>query len=76
MDIEQEIVVLKRQVLALRNRSRDLSEFVNCYESPIWKKVWWWFGGFYIRKVGRWYDYDSFAYKAWSRLAKLIHLPL
>jgi len=55
MNVEQEIDVLKRQVLALRRQMKGCTEFVDVVSSPLWKRVVWWFFGFYFRKVGRWY---------------------
>lgn len=66
--------VLERQVRYLRMLSRDFSQYVDCVTSPLWKRVWWWFGGFYFRKVGRWYGYDTVAYKIWRFFAVLIDL--
>jgi len=54
MNVEQEIDVLKRQVLALRRQMKGCTEFVDVVSSPLWKRVIWWFCGFYFRKVGRW----------------------
>lgn len=54
-DIEQEVRVLKHQVRAMRRRSIEASEYIDTVTSPLWKRVIWWFEGFYFRKVGRWY---------------------
>lgn len=55
MTVEQRLDVLERQVLALRRSMKDATEFVDVVSSPLWKRIVWWFCGFYFRKVGRWY---------------------
>lgn len=55
MSLEQDVEVLKRQVKSLRERQKHLDEFMDCLTSPMWKRIVWWFCGFYLRKVGRWY---------------------
>lgn len=55
MSVEQDIDVLKRQVLAMRKQMKGVTEFVDVLSSPLWKRIIWWFCGFYFRKVGRWY---------------------
>jgi hypothetical protein len=55
VDVASEIDVLKRQVLSLRKRMRPCEEFIDVVSSPLWKRIIWWFQGFYFRKVGRWY---------------------
>jgi len=55
MNVEQEIDVLKRQMVSLRREVRDLTEYVDTVSSPIWKRILWWFAGYHFRKVGRWY---------------------
>jgi len=56
---DHEIEVLKRQIIALRRSMKDVAEFVDVVSSPLWKRVIWWFCGFYFRKVGRWYGSQS-----------------
>ena len=60
MTIEQEIDVLKRQVLALRKSMKDVTEFIDVVSSPLWKRAIWWFQGFYFRKVGRWFGHVTY----------------
>ncbi len=62
------------QIKYLRMLSRDFSQHVDCVTSPFWKRVWWWLGGFYYRKVGRWYGYETVAYKVWHFFANKINL--
>lgn len=66
--------VLRRQVTYLRMVVRDCTQHVDCVTSPLWKRIWWWFGGFYFRKVGRWYSYDTLSYKVWFYFAQKIKL--
>lgn len=60
INIEQETTVLKRQVASLRKRMKHCEEFVDVVSSPLWKRVIWWFCGFYFRKVGRWYGPQTY----------------
>lgn len=53
--IDQRIEVLERQMRALRQQVQGHDEFIDTVSSPLWKRVLWWFQGFYFRKVGRWY---------------------
>lgn len=55
MNAEQEIEVLRRQVVSMRRELRELTEYVDTVSSPLWKRVIWWLQGYYFRKVGRWY---------------------
>lgn len=52
---EQRVDVLERQVKDLRRRAKHADEYIDVMTSPMWKRVAWWFCGFYFRKVGRWY---------------------
>ena len=53
--LEQRVQALEKQVKALRTHVRTLEEYVDTVTSPLWKRIIWWFQGFYFRKVGRWY---------------------
>ena len=33
----------------------ELQEYVDTVSSPLYKRIYWWFCGYYFRKVGRWY---------------------
>lgn len=55
MSLEARVDLLERQVKALRQCSKHYAEFIDVVSSPLWKRVIWWFCGFYFRKVGRWY---------------------
>lgn len=54
-NLEAEVAALKRSVKQLRHTTARNSEFIDCVGSALWKRVRWWFMGFYFRKVGRWY---------------------
>ena len=54
MNVEQHIEVLERQVKSLRIDMKHNNEFRDVVSSPLWKRIIWWFCGFYFRKVGRW----------------------
>lgn len=49
------ISALERQVNSLRKQVQEQGEFIDTITSPLWKRIIWWFQGFYFRKVGRWY---------------------
>jgi hypothetical protein len=51
-----EIVVLKRQVLALRRDAQRLQEWLDTVNSPVYKRVWWWLCGYRFYTLGRWRD--------------------
>jgi len=53
--IEQNVDVLQRQVRALRRQLTVVEDYIDTVTSPLWKRMIWWFQGFYFRKVGRWY---------------------
>ena len=55
MSIDQDLDVLKRQMLSVRREVRELTEYEDTVSSPLWKRLIWWCQGFYFRKVGRWY---------------------
>jgi len=55
MGHEQDVDILNRQMRALRRQLTVLEDYVDTVTSPLWKRVIWWFEGFYFRKVGRWY---------------------
>lgn len=73
--LEQEVEVLKRQVRSLRREVRELGEYVDTVSSPLWKRLWWWLGGYYFRKVGRWYPADSHAFRRWRDACRVTGLP-
>jgi len=52
---EQDIDILHRQMRALRRQLTAVEDYVDTVSSPLWKRVLWWFEGFYFRRVGRWY---------------------
>lgn len=60
MTTEQDIDVLQRQVKALRIQMKGCTEYVDVLTSPLWKRIVWWFQGFYFRKVGRWYGQQTY----------------
>ena len=53
--LREEIASLKANDLALAKRVRELEKYVDTVSSPLWKRIAWWFQGYYFRKVGRWY---------------------
>jgi hypothetical protein len=55
---EQEIEVLKRQVLSLRREVRALTEWQEVLSSPVWKRVWFVLCGWRWNRLGRWYRTD------------------
>ena len=57
--MEQRLDLLERQVKSLRRQMKGVTEFVDVVSSPLWKRVIWWFQGFYFRKVGRWYGRET-----------------
>ena len=54
-NVEQEVVVLKRQVKALRRVATLWDHWQNTVRSPWWKRLWWWFQGYRLLTLGRWY---------------------
>lgn len=71
-DLEHEVDVLKKQVKELRKMSIDFYEYVDTVSSPLYKRVWWWFGGYCFGKVGRWYSKESRMFKVWLFFAILL----
>jgi hypothetical protein len=55
MAIEQEVEVLKRQMLSVRRELQALQERIDTVCSPPWKRIWWWLQGYRWYRVGRWY---------------------
>lgn len=72
MSYEHDIDLLSRQITSLRREVRMLTKYVDTVSSPLWKRVWWWFGGYYFRQVGRWYAMDSRRFRVWHWIAKRI----
>lgn len=73
--LRTELEVLKRQVKSLRREVREQSEFIDTVTSALWKRLWWWVGGYYFRKVGRWYGYATRTYRAWLWVCDVTGLP-
>lgn len=67
--------VLERQVKSLRQAQQRYDEYTDTVTSALWKRLWWWVGGYYFRKVGRWYPYATRAYRAWLVICKWSGLP-
>ena len=57
---EQRLAVLEAQVKSLRIGMKGAAEFIDVVSSPLWKRIIWWFCGFYFRKVGRWYGAETY----------------
>lgn len=55
MNVEQEIDVLRRQMLSLRREVRVLTEWQDTVSSPLYKRVWFWLNGWNWGSLGRWY---------------------
>ncbi len=55
MDYEQEIEALKRQFKSLRQQIQRHDEWLDTVNSPIYKRIFWWFCGYRFHRVGRWY---------------------
>ena len=55
MNYEQEIDVLRRQVLSLRRQVGRHEEWLDTVNSPFIKRIWWWLCGYKFYTVGRWY---------------------
>ncbi len=55
MNVEQEIDVLKRQIISLRRQIQQHDEWLDTVNSPFWKRLWWWCRGWRFHRVGRWY---------------------
>jgi chaperonin cofactor prefoldin len=54
-NLETLVEVLERQIATLRRQVREHEEYIDTVTSPLYKRIHWWFQGFYFRKVGRWY---------------------
>jgi len=55
MNIEQEIDVLKRQVVSLRRQVQLHDEWLDTVNSPLYKRIWWFLCGYNFYTLGRWY---------------------
>lgn len=53
--LRAEIESLKVNNKELARRIRELEEYVDTVSSSLYKRIIWWFQGYYFRKVGRWY---------------------
>jgi len=53
---EQDVDVLKRQMLSLRRQIQQIAEWQDTVSSPLYKRVWYWLQGYRWRRVGRWYS--------------------
>lgn len=71
---ENDIRVLKEQVRYLRRSSIEFYEYIDTVSSPVYKRLWWWLGGYHFTKVGRWYSKGKL-FKVWYFFAKLIKCP-
>lgn len=54
-NLEQRVLCLECNLKAARIQLQQQAEFIDTVTSPLWKRIIWWFEGFYFRKVGRWY---------------------
>lgn len=68
----QEIDILNRQMKSLRRQIQEQGEYIDTVSSPLWKRCWWWVGGYYFRKVGRFYPLESKRFKVWEKVARFI----
>ena len=53
--LEQRLDVLERQMLSLRREVRELSKWLYILSSPPWKRLLWFFQGWHLWSLGRWY---------------------
>lgn len=57
MDLEARVEALERQMKSLRMQAQAQAEYIDTVSSPLYKRILWWFQGYYFRKVGRWYGH-------------------
>jgi hypothetical protein len=55
VSIEQDVDVMKRQMLALRRQVQRQEEWIDTVSSPLWKRCWFVAQGWRFRQLGRWY---------------------
>jgi hypothetical protein len=46
------LVYLRKE---MQKQIQELQEYVDTVSSPLYKRIYWWFCGYYFRKVVRWY---------------------
>lgn len=46
---------MTEELRKLRQRVRDLEEWLDTITSPLPRRLWWWCCGYRFRRVGRWY---------------------
>jgi hypothetical protein len=73
INIEHHINYLEKEIHKLHQESMTYRDYINTVSSPLRKRLWWWIGGYYLRKVGRWYSDSSVFYRIWFAIAKLIN---
>lgn len=56
--IEQEIDVLKRQMVSLRAQQQQQGEWLDTVNSPWYRRVRWFVQGYRYHRLGRWYDVE------------------
>ena len=71
-NVEHEIDFLHREIKRLRQDGIYYREYIDTISSPLRKRIWWWFGGYKFRCVGRWYKKETIIFKFWEFIAKLI----
>lgn len=49
------IDTLERQMRSVRRQLQRHDEYIDTVSSALWRRILWWFQGYYFRKVGRWY---------------------
>jgi len=57
-NIEFNLNFLKNRQEEIRRRLKIIDDYIDTISSPLWKRIIWWFQGFYFNKVGKWYAYN------------------
>ena len=55
VELNKALTSIKITIKQMQKEIHDLNEYVDTVTSPLYKRIYWWFCGYYFRKVGRWY---------------------
>lgn len=55
-NLQAEINCLKRQVQELRTQQKWVNDWYDTFNSPWYKRLWWWIQGFKLMSLGTWYN--------------------
>jgi len=57
--LEHKVEMLERQMKSLRRQVHYQEEMIDTCWSPWWKRLFWWFQGYRLYRLGRWHGHET-----------------